>query len=149
MAHSIGSSALGDASSTTRSAISGGAITITDGAKQQQLTGQTAEEAVASISRDTNSTTNTIAPIFDKDKIEAGFDITSQFINQAGTFVNNRAKEADEAKKAANGQFPTLTGVRAQTLERLLRLASGPSSIEQNKPTALKVESGFLLRSRR
>ncbi len=43
----------------------------------------------------------------DKDKIQAGFDITSQFINQAGTFVANRAAEADAAKAAAKD--PTLT----------------------------------------
>lgn len=95
-------SASGNASSATRSAISGGAITITDNAKQQQLTGQTAEEAVASISRDTGSTTNTIAPIFDKDKIEAGFDITSQFVNQVGTFVNNETKKSETLRKNAN-----------------------------------------------
>ncbi|MBK3824409.1 hemagglutinin repeat-containing protein, partial [Paraburkholderia aspalathi] len=81
----VAMNASGDAGSTTRSAISGGAVTITDDAKQQQLTGQTAAEAVAGISRDTTSTANTIAPIFDKDKIQAGFDITSQFINQVGT----------------------------------------------------------------
>uniref|UniRef100_UPI0036D908EC hemagglutinin repeat-containing protein n=1 Tax=Streptomyces rochei TaxID=1928 RepID=UPI0036D908EC len=74
-------SASGDANSTTKSGISGGAITITDGAKQQQLTGQTAAEAVASVNRDTSNTGGALAPIFDKDKIQAGFDITSQFIN--------------------------------------------------------------------
>jgi filamentous hemagglutinin len=95
-------SASGDASSTTRSAISGGAITITDAAAQQQLTGQTAAEAVAGISRDTNGTANALAPIFDKDKIEAGFDIASQFVNQVGTFVSNRAQESAVLRKTAN-----------------------------------------------
>jgi filamentous hemagglutinin len=143
VAPSIGSSALGDASSTTRSAISGGAITITDGAKQQQLTGQTAEEAVASISRDTNSTTNTIAPIFDKDKIEAGFDITSQFINQAGTFVNNRAKEADAAKEAASN--PNLTPEQraaAQQKADQLNAEWGPGGSYRQVLTALSVAAG-------
>jgi filamentous hemagglutinin len=136
-------SASGDASSTTRSAISGGAITITDGAKQQQLTGQTAEEAVASISRDTNSTTNTIAPIFDKDKIEAGFDITSQFINQAGTFVNNRAKEADAAKEAASN--PNLTPEQraaAQQKADQLNAEWGPGGSYRQVLTALSVAAG-------
>ncbi|AXV68881.1 filamentous hemagglutinin [Ralstonia solanacearum] len=95
-------SASGSASSTTRSAISGGAITITDGAKQQQLTGQTAAETVASINRDTSNTGGALAPIFDKDKIQAGFEIASQFINQVGTFVSNRVQEADAKRKDAD-----------------------------------------------
>ncbi|MDN7629713.1 hemagglutinin repeat-containing protein [Burkholderia cenocepacia] len=94
-------SASGDASSTTRSGISGGTIKITDGAKQQQLTGKTADETVASVNRDTSNTGGALAPIFDKDKVQAGFDITSQFINQVGTFVDNRMKEADAARKAS------------------------------------------------
>lgn len=100
-------SASGDASSTTKSAISGGTIRTTDDAKQQQLSGQTADEAVANVSRDATSAGNALNPIFDKDKIEAGFDITSQFVNQAGTFVANRAKEADAASAAAKD--PNLT----------------------------------------
>ncbi|MFL9881514.1 hemagglutinin repeat-containing protein [Paraburkholderia agricolaris] len=135
--------ASGDAGSTTNSAISGGSITITDGAKQQQLTGQTAAEAVASISRDTTGTTNTIAPIFDKDKIEAGFDITSQFINQAGTFVSNRAKEADAAKKAAND--PNLTpDQRAAAQQQADQLSAewGPGGSYRQILTALTVAAG-------
>nr|WP_080417926.1 hemagglutinin repeat-containing protein [Burkholderia ubonensis] len=97
----IALSASGDASSTTRSAISGGSIKITDSAKQQQLTGKTADETIASVNRDTSNTGGALAPIFDKDKVQAGFDITSQFINQVGTFVDNRMKEADDARKAS------------------------------------------------
>ncbi|RQV29328.1 filamentous hemagglutinin N-terminal domain-containing protein [Burkholderia cenocepacia] len=97
----IALSASDDASSTTRSGISGGSIKITDNAKQQQLTGKTADETVASVNRDTSNTGGALAPIFDKDKIQAGFDITSQFINQVGTFVDNRMKEADAARKAS------------------------------------------------
>ncbi|WP_173678596.1 hemagglutinin repeat-containing protein, partial [Burkholderia singularis] len=100
-------SASGDASSTTQSGVSGGAITITDGTKQQQVTGQTAAETVANINRDTSNTGGALAPIFDKDKIQAGFEITSQFINQVGTFVDNRLKEADAAQQAAKN--PNLT----------------------------------------
>ncbi|WP_236078883.1 hemagglutinin repeat-containing protein [Paraburkholderia nemoris] len=135
--------ASGGAGSTTNSAISGGPITITDGAKQQQLTGQTAAEAVASISRDTTSTTNTIAPIFDKDKIQAGFDITSQLINQAGTFVSNRAKEADAAKKAAND--PNLTpDQRAAAQQQADQLSAewGPGGSYRQILTALTVAAG-------
>ncbi|WP_157652219.1 hemagglutinin repeat-containing protein [Burkholderia ubonensis] len=97
----IALSASGDASSTTRSGISGGSIKITDSAKQQQLTGKTADETIASVNRDTSNTGGALAPIFDKDKVQAGFDITSQFINQVGTFVDNRMKEADDARKAS------------------------------------------------
>nr|WP_080494004.1 hemagglutinin repeat-containing protein [Burkholderia ubonensis] len=97
----IALSASGDASSTTRSGISGGSIKIADSAKQQQLTGKTADETIASVNRDTSNTGGALAPIFDKDKVQAGFDITSQFINQVGTFVDNRMKEADDARKAS------------------------------------------------
>ncbi|MCA3933741.1 MAG: hypothetical protein IOC30_23715, partial [Burkholderia sp.] len=92
--------ASGDANSTTRSGISGGALTIRDESRQLQLTGQSAAETVASINRDTSDTGGALAPIFDKEKIQAGFDITSQFINQVGTFVDNRVKEADAAQMA-------------------------------------------------
>nr|WP_244305979.1 hemagglutinin repeat-containing protein [Paraburkholderia lacunae] len=135
--------ASGDAGSTTHSAISGGSITITDGVKQQQLSGQTAAEAVAGISRDTTGTTNTIAPIFDKDKIQAGFDITSQFVNQVGTFVSNRAKEADAAKKAANDPNLT-TDQRAAAQQQADQLSAewGPSGSYRQVLTALTVAAG-------
>ncbi|MGY4211900.1 filamentous hemagglutinin [Burkholderia sp. PvR073] len=136
-------SASGDANSTTKSGISGGAITITDGAKQQQLTGQTAAEAVASVNRDTANTGGALAPIFDKDKIQAGFDITSQFINQAGTFVANRAAEADAAKAAANN--PNLTPEeRAAAQQRANELNAnwGPSGTYRQVLTALSVAAG-------
>ncbi len=143
MAPPVALSASGDASGTTNSGISGGSITITDSAKQQQLTGQTAEEAVASINRDTGNTQGTIAPIFDKDKIEAGFDITGQFINQVGTFVNNRAKEADAAKAAAND--PKLTPeqrTQAQQQADQLNAEWGPGGSYRQVLTALSVAAG-------
>ncbi|MBB5443892.1 filamentous hemagglutinin [Paraburkholderia sp. WSM4177] len=143
MAPPIVMSASGDASGTTKSAISGGTLTVTDGAKQQQLTGQTAEEAVAGISRDTSDTLGSVAPIFDKDKIEAGFDITSQFINQVGTFVNNRAKEADAAKAAAND--PNLTPEQravAQQQADQLTAEWGPGGNYRQVLTALTVAAG-------
>lgn len=139
----IAMSASGDASSATRSGMSGGALTITDSAKQQQLTGQTAAEAVASINRDTSNTGGALAPIFDKDKIRAGFDITSQFVNQAGTFVTNRAKEADAAKAAAND--PNLTPEqRAAAQQRADQLTAkwGPSGTYRQVLTALTVAAG-------
>ncbi len=139
----IAMSASDDASSVTRSGVSGGALTITDSATQQQLTGQTAAEAVASINRDTSNTGGALAPIFDKDKIQAGFDITSQFVNQAGTFVTNRAKEADAAKAAAKD--PNLTPEqRAAAQQRADQLTAewGPSGTYRQVLTALTVAAG-------
>ncbi len=143
MAPPVVMGASGDASSTTKSAISGGAIRITDGNRQQQLTGQTADQTVASISRDTTGTQATIAPIFDKDKIEAGFDITSQFIDQAGTFVNNRAKEADAATAAAHD--PKLSAEQraaAQQQADQLNAEWGPGGSYRQVLTALTVAAG-------
>ncbi|WP_425126422.1 hemagglutinin repeat-containing protein [Burkholderia gladioli] len=136
-------SASGDANSTTKSGISGGAITIADGAKQQQLTGQTAAEAVSSINRDTSNTGSALAPIFDKDKIQAGFDITSQFINQAGTFIANRAAEADAAKAAANNSNLT-PEQRAAAQQRADELSAnwGPNGTYRQVLTALSVAAG-------
>ncbi|WP_134167283.1 hemagglutinin repeat-containing protein, partial [Paraburkholderia caballeronis] len=135
--------ASGDADSTTRSAVSGGALNITNSAAQQQLTGQTAEEAAASISRDTSNTAGALAPIFDKDKIEAGFEITGQFMNQVGQFVQNRAAEADAAQKAAND--PTLTPEQraaAQQQADQLNAAWGPNGTYRQALTALTVAAG-------
>ena len=81
--------------------------------------------------------------VFDKDKIQAGFDITSQFINQAGTFVANRAAEADAAKAAANN--PNLTpDQRAAAQQRADELNSnwGPSGTYRQVLTALSVAAG-------
>ena len=135
--------ASGDAGSTTRSAVSGGALNITNSAAQQQLTGQTAEEAAASISRDTSNTTGALAPIFDKDKIEAGFEITGQFVNQVGQFVQNRAAEADAAQKAANN--PSLTPEQraaAQQQADQLNADWGPNGTYRQALTALTVAAG-------
>ncbi|MCO1345168.1 hemagglutinin repeat-containing protein [Burkholderia multivorans] len=143
VASPVALSASGDANTATKSGISGGVITITDGAKQQHLTGQTAAEVVASVNRDTSNTGGALAPIFDKDKIQAGFDITSQFINQAGTFVANRAAEADAEKAAANN--PNLTPEqRAAAQKRADELNAnwGPSGTYRQVLTALSVAAG-------
>ncbi|QLR44659.1 hemagglutinin repeat-containing protein [Enterobacter sp. RHBSTW-00994] len=90
-------------SSTTRAGISGGDITIRDEA------GQTAAEAIAGLNRDVSSDrdgTNAVDNLYerDKDKIDAGFEITRAFQNEVGTFVVNKAKEADELKKTLEAQ---------------------------------------------
>lgn len=93
--------ASGSANSTTNSAISGGTIEIRDEAGQLALTGKTAEETIASLNRDTSSDTlNALKPIFDKEKIEAGFAVAAEATRQMGQYLTNRAKEADELKKA-------------------------------------------------
>lgn len=94
--------ASGDANSTTKSGISGGILAITDSTRQQQLTGQTAAETVADINRDTSNTGGALAPIFDKDNIEARFEIVGQFVNQIGTFVANKTSEIDKLRQTAN-----------------------------------------------
>ncbi|WP_279607250.1 hemagglutinin repeat-containing protein [Burkholderia ambifaria] len=139
----IALSASDDASSTTRSGISGGSIKITDNAKQQQLTGKTADETVASVNRDTSNTGGALAPIFDKDKIQAGFDITSQFINQVGTFVDNRLKEADAARVAAKN--PKLTPEqRSQAQQQADQLTAewGPGGTYRQVLSALTAAAG-------
>lgn len=136
-------SASGDANSTTRSGIRGGALTIRDDSAQQQLTGQSAAETVASINRDTSDTGGALAPIFDKGKIQAGFDVTSQFINQVGTFVTNRAAEADAANVAASD--PKLTPdqrAAAQKHADELNANWGPSGTYRQVLTALSVAAG-------
>ncbi|WP_063580939.1 hypothetical protein [Achromobacter ruhlandii] len=85
----------GNASSTTRSAISGGSVVIHDEAAQQDLRGMTAAKTVAALNRDTSSDTlNALKPIFDKEKIEAGFEIASEAQKQVGQFLETRARRA-------------------------------------------------------
>ncbi|WP_338880431.1 hemagglutinin repeat-containing protein [Achromobacter veterisilvae] len=108
--------ASGSGSSTTHSAISGGTVVIRDEVAQQNLTGMTAAETIAALNRDTSDTLNALKPIFDKEKIEAGFEIVSEANRQTGQFLANRAKEADELKKAMDAETdPELKkGLKAQ-----------------------------------
>jgi filamentous hemagglutinin len=93
--------ASGNSSSTTQSGISGGTIVIRDEAGQLALTGKTAAETIASLNRDTSDTLNALKPIFDEEKIEAGFEIASEAQRQTGQFLTNRAKEIDALKARA------------------------------------------------
>ncbi|WP_185633641.1 hemagglutinin repeat-containing protein, partial [Burkholderia stagnalis] len=139
----IALSASGDASSITRSGISGGTLKITDSAAQKQLTGKTADETVASVNRDTSNTGGALAPIFDKDKMQAGFDITSQFVNQAGTFISNRAYEADKAAAAAKDPSlsPEQRAAAQQTADQL-NADWGPNGTYRQVLTALSIAAG-------
>lgn len=97
-------SAKDDASSTTRSGISSAVITITDEEKQKALTGQTADEAVASVNRDVSSDkdgSNALKPIFDEREIQAGFEITTAFLRETGNLLANKAKEIDNKRRDA------------------------------------------------
>ncbi|MGB3430325.1 hemagglutinin repeat-containing protein [Achromobacter sp.] len=92
--------AFGESDSKTLSGISGGTVEIRDIAGQQALTGKTAAETIALLNRDTSDTLNSLNPIFDKEKIEAGFDIVEEMGNQAGRFFENRAAKAKALEEA-------------------------------------------------
>ncbi|WP_425129645.1 DUF637 domain-containing protein [Burkholderia gladioli] len=95
------------------------------------------------MNRDTSNTSSALAPIFDKDKIQAGFDITSQFINQVGTFVDNRLKEADAAQAAAKN--PNLTPeqrLQAQQQADQLTAEWGPGGSYRQVLSALTAAAG-------
>lgn len=104
--------ASGNDDSTTVSAISYGTITITNDREQQAKTGKDAVTTVATLNRDVhvdangnavdsqgNSTANTLTPIYNDEvraEINAGFEIVRALTNETGTFLANRAREADK-----------------------------------------------------
>lgn len=95
--------ASGSSSSTTVSGVSGGAVRITDEAKQRALTGQGAEQTLASLNRDITSEhdgTHALKSIFNEQEIRAGFEIVGALQREAGTFLANRAKASSEAQQA-------------------------------------------------
>ena len=90
-----------DASSTTRAAISAGNITITNDAAQQQLTGQAAEQTLASINHDTaNNATLTNLYEQDKESIQTGFAIGRGLSQNFATFMNYMAQDMDSVAKS-------------------------------------------------
>nr|CUV15759.1 conserved protein of unknown function [Ralstonia solanacearum] len=96
--------ASGSGSSVTGSGISGGAIHITDDAKQQALTGKDAEQTVASVNRNVSTerdSSNALKPIFNEKEIQAGFEIVGALQREAGTFLSNRAKDVDQKNAQA------------------------------------------------
>jgi filamentous hemagglutinin len=97
--------ASGDESSMTRSGISGAAVTINDGAKQQALTGQSAAEAVAAINTDVSSDrdgSNKLKTIFNPQEIQVGFDITAKFVQNVGVYIESKSREADALRSEAD-----------------------------------------------
>ena len=126
-----------DAESVTVSAISLGTLKITDNDSQQTLTGEDAATTVSQVNRDVhvneqgeavdswgNSTADTIAPIFDAEKIareiEAQMEITREFGQQASSAVDRYVqaqkqilsdayKDASDAERAnIQAQFDDL-----------------------------------------
>ncbi len=146
--------ASGSGSSVTGSGISGGAIHITDGAKQQALTGKDAEQTVASVNRDVSTerdSSNALKPIFNEKEIQAGFEITGAFLREAGTFIGNRAKEAQDKERLAkdpNAKNPDGTPVTdAQRLQyakeaQELKDTWGPGGTYRQIATALMAGAG-------
>ena len=125
----------GEAKSTTQSAISGGQIDITDEAAQQQKTGQTAEQTLASLQRDTGNAQNSLTPIFNEQEIRAGFEIVGAFSRESGTFLSHRAQESAAAQQAIDREMEKPEGQRdpsvihqaTQTLQKNALWAPGGS----------------------
>ncbi|MCU1752421.1 hemagglutinin repeat-containing protein [Pseudomonas sp. 6D_7.1_Bac1] len=96
--------ASGSSSSTTQSGISGAAVIITDGVKQQELTGQTAEQAIAAINTNVSSDrdgSNKLKPIFNAQEIGVDFEIVGKFVQNVSQYIENRAREIDQTKDQA------------------------------------------------
>ncbi|VFR51963.1 hemagglutinin-like secreted protein [plant metagenome] len=89
-------------------------IEIRDEAAQQALTGKSAAETIASLNRDTTDTLGALKPIFDKEKIEAGFEIGTAFAGEMGQFLTNRAREADALKKAVEAETDPIRQAQLQ-----------------------------------
>ncbi|WP_260961240.1 two-partner secretion domain-containing protein [Pseudomonas citri] len=125
----IAISASDDASSVTRSGISGGTLVISNDAEQQKRTGQTGAQTIANLNRDVSSdrdTSNALKPIFDEDEIRAGFEIVGAFANEASTLLANKAKEVDLKRKQAEAAQAAALDPNAQLTdaERMALLGS-------------------------
>lgn len=94
----------GNASGTTKSAISSANVTITDEAKQQELSGKTAQETIASINTDTTNAHQKVDQIFDAakvtDNVQASAQIMQSFTQYAPKAVADYASaKASELRK--------------------------------------------------
>ncbi|MDR6586481.1 filamentous hemagglutinin family protein [Herbaspirillum frisingense] len=115
-----GGMASGSESSVTRSGISGGAVTITDAQAQQDRTGQSADQAVASLDtsvRTGKDSSNSLTKNWNGDQlreeVEAQTKITQAFGQQASKLIGDHAEqELDKAKalrkQADDTSDPTL-----------------------------------------
>ncbi|WHZ40525.1 hemagglutinin repeat-containing protein [Rahnella bonaserana] len=99
----VGAGGEGEASGTTKAAISAGTITIRDKENQQQ--------DVADLSRDTGHANGSISPIFDKEKEQKRLEI-AQALGDVGSQAADIARTADEIKglEKAKAAHPELSG---------------------------------------
>jgi filamentous hemagglutinin len=99
--------------STTRSGISGGELVITDAAAQQERTGQSIEETLASVNRDMLSSTeaNGLTQRWDgqqlQQQVQAGAQIVATFGRQASKAVGDYAGEQRKALQEQARNAPT------------------------------------------
>lgn len=123
-------------SSVTKSGISGGTLTIKNSDKQQELTGKTADDTVASVNRDVSTDKDTSSHIdnnFNKQEVQTAFDITAAFERETGTYLNNKAKDAQAAQdalkkeqdKPADQQNPALLTQLQQQVDDTAKWAPG------------------------
>ncbi|AUH50600.1 hypothetical protein CXB49_07175 [Chromobacterium sp. ATCC 53434] len=110
------------ADSTTGAGISGGKLTIADGAAQQALTGQNAEQAAAAVNRNVSSDkdgANALKDKFDKQQLQTAFAVVQTLTDQVGTFTANKAAEAKAAKDLADkaNADPSLTQAQKDQLQ--------------------------------
>jgi filamentous hemagglutinin len=92
----------GSSSGQTRSAVSAGSVTITDEAKQQQLTGKTGQETVASLNRDTvNAQTAAVKQNVQEmqQTVEAERTIKQEAVKQATVITDAVYRSATGPKK--------------------------------------------------
>jgi filamentous hemagglutinin len=104
-------------SSITRSAISDGMIRIGHRDSPKRLSDEDVAKLVSTVNRDTNNLLNGVAPIFDRERVEAGFEIAVEASRQVSQFFAYRAtgkrvlertltKELDKGSQA-NGNYVT------------------------------------------
>jgi len=96
----IGMRDSGEASGTTKSAIANADITITDDSTQQTLTGQTAEQTIATLNRDTQHANGSIQNPFNLEKVQEQLE----FLQVAGETI--LLPVAAQAAKWIGDQFP-------------------------------------------
>ncbi|ALU88770.1 filamentous hemagglutinin outer membrane protein [Herbaspirillum rubrisubalbicans M1] len=105
--------ASGSETSVTRSGVSGAAVTITDAQAQQARTGQSADQAVASLDtsvRTGKDSSNSLAKNWDgnqlREDVEAQAKITQAFGQQAakaiGDYAGTKQRELEQAAKTAS-----------------------------------------------
>ncbi|MFC7422148.1 HNH endonuclease [Iodobacter arcticus] len=127
--------------STTKSAIATAKITITDEAKQKELTGKTSAETIASLSRDTDGAQQQLANDFKPEKINELFSATKTFLQEGNTFMANRTAEADVAKKALDGTSASLKAEQAKPQDQQNQALISQLDTQQKSLAAQKTEA--------